>query len=216
MTNNDPLVNAERTARRYWNVDGLAEIYAGVFFLLVPLLNLFWQRTSIGPAWRVLGGLTVMTCTLALSRTILIVIRRRLTYPRTGYVSFRRPRRGKEAAGTALILIALAAIFVLMAFTTNWLGGLTAISGITIGVIDLYLGRMTDLPRFYFLAGLSIAAGIVLGLVEPTFIPFFPMEGAMEVSAYLFGIIGAGYLITGGITLVRYLRENPAPAPEPA
>jgi len=38
----------------------------------------------------------------------------------------------------------------------------------------------------------------------------------MEVSAYLFGIIGAGYLITGGITLVKYLRENPAPAPEHA
>ena len=214
MTNNDPLVNAERTARRYWNVDGLAEIYAGCFLLMV--LNFLWQHTSIAPAWRALGGLIALTSVVALSRTIIIAIRRRLTYPRTGYVSFRRPRRGKEAAVIALILIALVAIFVFMALTTNWLGGLTAISGITIGVIDLYLGRMTDLPRFYFLAGLSIAAGVVLGLVEPTFVAFFPMEGAMEVSAYLFGIIGAGYLVTGGITLVKYLRENPTPAPEHA
>jgi len=45
MTSNDPLVNAERTARRYWNVDGLAEIYAGCFFLLAPLLNFVWQHT---------------------------------------------------------------------------------------------------------------------------------------------------------------------------
>jgi hypothetical protein len=200
MTSNDPLVSAERTARRYWNVDGLAEIYAGCFFLLVPLLNFLWQHTSIAPAWRALGGLLAMTSVVALSRTIIIAIRRRLTYPRTGYVSFRRPRRSKEAAGIALILIALVAIFVFVALTTNWLGGLTAISGITIGVIDLDLGRMTDLPRFYFLAGLSIAAGVVLGLAEPTFIAFFPMEGAGEVFAYLFGVIGAGYLITGGIT----------------
>jgi len=153
---------------------------------------------------------------VTLSRTIIIAIRRRLTYPRTGYVSFRRPRRGKEEAGIALILIALVAIFVFMALTTDWLGGLTAISGITLGVIDLYLGLTADLPRFYFLAVLSIAAGVVLGLAEPTFIAFFPMEGAGEVFAYLFGVVGAGYLITGGITLVKYLRENPAPAPEHA
>jgi hypothetical protein len=216
MTTNDPLVNAERTARRYWNVDGLAEIYAGCFFLLVPLLNFLWQQTSIAPVWLALGGIGALTCIVALNRTIIIAIRRRLTYPRTGYVSFRRPRRGKEEAGIALILIALVAIFVFMAFTTDWLGGLTAISGITIGVIDLYLGRMTDLPRFYFLAGLSIAAGIILGLVEPTFGPFVPMGGAMEVFAYLFGIIGVGYLITGGVTLVKYVRENPTPAPEHA
>jgi hypothetical protein len=75
---------------------------------------------------------------------------------------------------------------------------------------------MTDLPRFYFLAALSITAGVVLALAEPTFVAFFPMVGAIEVSTYLFGIIGAGYLITGGITLVKYLRENPAPAPEHA
>jgi len=211
MTTNDPLVNAERTARRYWNVDGLAEIYAGCFFLLVPLLNLVWQHTSIAPVWLALGGIVALTCIVALSRTIIIAIRRRLTYPRTGYVSFRRPRRGKEEAGIALILIALVAIFVFMALTTDWLGGLTAISGITIGVIDLYLGLTADLPRFYFLAVLSIAAGVVLGLAEPTFIAFFPMEGAGEVFAYLFGVIGAGYLITGGITLAKYLRENPAP-----
>jgi cobalamin synthase len=91
-----------------------------------------------------LSGLIALTSVVALSRTIIIAIRRRLTYPHTGYVSFRRQRRGKEAAVIALILIALPAIFVLMALTTNWLGGLTAISGITIGVIDLYLGRMTD------------------------------------------------------------------------
>jgi hypothetical protein len=216
MTRNDPLVSAERAARRYWNVDGLAEIYTGCFFLLVPLLNFLWQHASIAPVWLALGGLVAMTCTLALSRTILIAIRRRLTYPRTGYVSFRRLRAGKEAAGMALILIAVLAIFVLMALTTDWLGGLTAISGLTIGVLDVYLGRIMGLPRFYFLSALSIAAGALLGLAEPTFVAWFPMEGAGEVFSYLFGIIGAGYLVTGGITLVKYLRENPAPAPEHA
>jgi hypothetical protein len=216
MTCNDPLVNAERAARRYWNVDGLAEVYTGCFFLLVPLLNFIWQHASIAPTWLALGGPAVLTCSVAVRRAIIIVIRRRLTYPRTGYVSLRRPRRGKEVFGIVLILVASLAIFVFMALTTDWLGGLTAISGLAIGALNIRLGRVMDLPRFYFLGALSIAAGALLGLAEPTFVAFFPMEGAGEVFAYLFGIIGAGYLITGGITLWKYLREYPAPSQEHA
>ena len=216
MTCNDPLVNAERAARRYCNVDGLAQIYVGCFFLLVPLLNFIWQHASIAPAWLALGGLAALTCGVAVSRTVIIVIRRRLTYPRTGYVSFRPPRRGKEAFGIALILIALLLISVFMALTTDWLGGLTAISGLVIGGLDIHLGRMAGLQRFYFLGALSIAAGALLGLAEPTFVAFVPMEGAGEVFAYLFGIIGAGHLMTGGTTLWQYLRDNPAPSQEHA
>jgi hypothetical protein len=216
MTCNDPLVNAERTARRYWNVDGLPEIYTGCFFLLVPLLNYLAQRAPIAPARLAMGGLAALTCGVALSRTVIIVIRRRLTYPRTGYVSFRRTRRGREVAGIALVLSALLAIFVFMALTTDWLGGLTAITGLAVGVINIYLGRMIGLPRFYFLGALSIAAGALLGLVQPTFPAFFPIEGAAEVFAYLAGTIGAGYFISGGTTLWKYLRENPAPSQEHA
>jgi hypothetical protein len=211
MTCNDPLVNAERAARRYWNVDGLAEIYAGCFFLLVPLASFSLRRVSIAPVWLALAGIVVLVCSLALSRTVITVIRRRLTYPRTGYVSFRRARRG-ETVGIGVILISLLAILILMALTTNWSGGLTAISGLAIGLLDIHFGRMTGMPRFYFLGGLSIAAGTLLGLAEPTFTVFFPM-GAF---ALLLGIIGAGYLVTGGITLWKYLGENPAPSQEHA
>lgn len=216
MTGDDPLLNAERTARRYWNVDGLPEIYTGCFFLLAPLLNFLWQRASIAPAWLALSGLAALACGVALSRTVIIVIRRRLTYPRTGYVSFRRARPGSEATGIALILIALLAIFVFIALTTDWLGGLTAISGLAIGAINIHLGRRMALRRFYFLGALSIVAGALLGLAEPRFVIWFPIEGAAEVFAYLAGIIGAGYFINGGITLWRSLRENPAPSPEHA
>jgi hypothetical protein len=198
-------------------VDGLPEIYAGCFFLLAPLLNFLWQRRApIAPAWLAIGGLAALTCGVALSRTVLIVIRRRLTYPRTGYVLFRRPRRSAEAIGIVLILIALLAIFVFIALTTDWLGGLTAITALAVGVINIHLGRMMGLPRFYFLGALSIAAGALLGLAEPRFVIWFPIEGAAEVFAYLAGIIGAGYLITGAITLWKYLRENPAPSQEHA
>ena len=66
---------------------------------------------------------------------------------------------GKEAFGIVLISIALFAILVFMALTTDWLGGITAILGLTIGGLDIHLGPMTGLSRFYFLGALSIAAG---------------------------------------------------------
>jgi hypothetical protein len=87
---------------------------------------------------------------------------------------------------------------------------------LVVGVINIHLGHMMGLPRFYFLGALSVAAGALLALAEPRFVPFFPIEGAAEVFAYLAGVIGAGYLITGGITLWKYLLENPAPSQEHA
>jgi len=68
---------------------------------------------------------------------------------------------------------------------------------------------MTGFSRFYFLGALSIAAGTLLALAEPTFVASFPMEGAAEVFTYLFSIIGAGHLITGGTTLWKYLVKIP-------
>src|SRR5712692_8096553 len=210
MTRNDPLVTAERAARRYWNVDGLAEIYTGCFFLLVPLLNLLWQSAGIQPLWLALGGVALSVASVAVSRPIIVAIRGRLTYPRTGYASFRPPRRITDAPGIALILSGLIAIFVLMAITTDWIGGLIAVTGLTLGVIDIHLGRIMDLPRFYFLGAFSIFAGAVLGLLQPTYPPFFPFGYAGEAFSLLFGALGIAYLISGGITLWKYLRANPA------
>jgi hypothetical protein len=209
MTGNDPLVTAQRTARRYWNVDGLAEIYTGCFFLLVPLMNYLWQSASIQSLWLALGGVAVFMAGVAASRPIIITIRARLTYPRTGYVSFKPPRRIMDAPEMALILSGLIAIFVLMAITTDWIGGLIAVAGLMLGLIDIRLGRIMDLPRFYFLGGFSIVAGAVLGLLQPTYPPFFPFGYAGEAFSLLFGAIGIAYLVSGGITLWKYLRANP-------
>jgi hypothetical protein len=215
MTGNDPPVTAERAARRYWNVDGLAEIYTGCFFLLVPLLNLLWQ-SSIRPVWLALSGLAMLMAAVAASRPILITIRGRLTYPRTGYVSFKRPCRILDAPGIAVILSGLAAVFAVMAITTDWIGGLTAVTGLTLGVIDIQMGRTLGLPRFYLLGVVSICAGAVLGLLQPTYPAFFPFDYAWEASSILFSTVGVAYLISGGITLWKYLRENPSRLQEQA
>ena len=216
MTHNDPLARAQRSASRYWNVDGLAEMYAGFVFLLVPFLNFWSRRLPISPVWFVTGNVLACMILVVVSRPIIVAIRRRLTYPRTGYVLPGRRRRIGDAQGIALTVVTLAAIVALMANTTDWFGGLIAICGLVAGIIDIHLARVTGLARFYFLGALSIVAGAGLALAQPALPAFAPEEYFAEAFSLLWGIIGAGYLITGGMTLWKYLRAHPATPAETA
>jgi hypothetical protein len=205
MTGNDPLVAAQRAAERYWNVDGIAEIYVGCLFLLVPVLTFCSEHLPYGPLWFGLGFPIALMGGIAIGRPVIVAIRRRLTYPRTGYVAIRR--RPTDAAGIALTLVALAAIAVLIATKGDWSAGVYAATGLISGVINIHLARSMGLARFYFLGIVSIAAGAALALADPR----VPLGMSL-----LWGVVGVSCVMTGGITLRRYLRTNPAPPPEQA
>jgi hypothetical protein len=138
-------------------------------------------------------------------RPIIVAIRRSLTYPRTGYVALRR--RPNDAGGIALTLIAAAAVVFLVATKGDWSAGVYAATGLISGVFNLHLGRSMGLARFYFLALVSIATGAGLAVADP------PVPLGMIV---LWGVVGIGCLMTGGITLRRYLRANPVSPAERA
>lgn len=198
MAVNDPLVDAQRAAGRYWNVDGIAEIYAGCLFLLVPVLTLCSAYLPYGNLWFGLGFPVGLMGGIFAGRPVIAAIRRRLTYPRTGYVALRR--RPTDAAGVTLTLVVVAVIVFLVATKGNWSAGVYAATGLISGIFNLHLGRSMSLARFYFLGLVSIATGAVLAVADP------PVSLGMSV---LWGVLGVGCLITGGITLRRYLRANP-------
>ena len=90
----DPSVEAGRRAARYWNIDGLAELYVGMVWLFVPLF-IYGGRICpsvavacaliIGGRWRwmaaILGG-----------KRVISAVKSRVTYPRTGYVACAKPK----------------------------------------------------------------------------------------------------------------------------
>jgi hypothetical protein len=205
-----PLEDAQKRTRRYWYEDGLSELASGVVICLMALVNLSialfappaWQGrlSAIGLPLIVIGG-------VILSRLLVERLKERLTYPRTGYLSYPRPKPSRRflAAGIAIgvALIVTITNTLLSAAQTERL--IPALTGLISALLILWIGMQAGLVRFYGLAVWQFAFGLLgsrLNLPAPYDLVLF------------FGALGVGLLISGGVTLLRYLRTNPLPPPD--
>jgi hypothetical protein len=77
------------------------------------------------------------------------------------------------------------------------------LTGILVGAILIFLqGRRSGLERFYVLGGISIMLGIALALSG--------LPDGYSLGMF-YGLMGVCFLISGGLTLRLYLKENPLP-----
>jgi len=210
MMKNDIDKVIQRT-HRYWYEDGLNEIATGCIFVVCGLF-LFIMRfvRPISPlACIVAIGFTILVAFggLAASRAVKAV-KNRITYPRTGYVSYRRPegnrRRRLIVAGLGVALGALG-IALSIAGAPTWLVSMPMAHGLIIGACLLYLGHRLGLARFYVLALVSVLVGVVAALGG--------FDDALGSAAY-FGEMGFVLTASGLFTLRAYLRQTQSPIEE--
>ncbi|GAP09087.1 hypothetical protein BECAL_00226 [Bellilinea caldifistulae] len=202
-----PLETAQKRTRRYWYEDGLSEMAAGAVILLMALINL--AIALLAPAgwkgWLSAVGLPVMVIGGGvLARLLVARLKERLTYPRTGYIRYPRPKPTRRflsagiAIGVALIVTIMSAWF--SAAQTERL--IPALTGLLTAILILSIGASIGLVRFYLLAVWQFGFGLLgsrLNLPAPYDLVLF------------FGALGIGLFISGGITLLGYLRNNPLP-----
>ncbi len=96
-TNVDEVI---RKTKSYWYEDGLAEILAGLFFVAVCLLLLADWQTPAGSPWKAAWSPLLMVFTLVWvvgGRKAIGWLKERITYPRTGYVAYKRVQGSKAA-----------------------------------------------------------------------------------------------------------------------
>lgn len=202
----DKMLNqvTKRTAR-YWYVDGLAEIGTGLLFLALAVFYLVLSGFQA-------DGITALAVGLGQPLIILLGIfgiakavrffKTRITFPRTGYVSYRRDaqdKRRKRVLKAGVISAIVAAALVLMVtqaeITTIWL-----VAGVLGALVPVLLGYRLGLPRFYLLAGwmvaLSVALNFLRGLPE------------MRYAVLFYGGIGLFVMLLGVFTLLRYLAQT--------
>ena len=150
------------------------------------------------PALLISGGL--------LSRRMVAAGKDRLTYPRTGYVAYRKPKRSLGwRAGILAMFVAL--MFVIVARRVELaLSWLLLIEGLVIAAGMAYPAYKFGLLRFYGLACLSVLAA--LGAAAAT-------HDADLGNAIYFGVVAVGLLVSGGLTLVGYLRQTRPPEEDP-
>ncbi len=189
---------------RYWYDDGLAEIAGGCLFVAIGLLFLAEALLPPGllPSLSAIGLPVVAVGGTLLAGRVVRALKMRLTYPRTGYVSYRPAGKSRLLRGmvTGALAGMLAAVFATVHATRAWI---PAMQGLAIGAGWLYLAYRVDGARF---CGLAVVSGLIgtaaaLGNLGDTL-----------GSGVYFAAMGVATAASGAMALRAYFRQTRAPA----
>lgn len=187
----------DRRVLQYSMVDGLYELAMGSMFLFLAVAVLLGITfPDIFPALMFLPVfLGIVLVTSSVSR-----LKRRLTYPRTGYATSRYPRYLKPLVFFGLVfasgLLILLPLFVpRLQLTVDQAFFLFV--GVLITGMLLWLGA--GLARFYVLAAISFFLSVAL--------IWLPLESSIEYLTYSI-TMGLLLIASGAFTLSRYLSKN--------
>lgn len=187
--------------------DGIGEMLYGIIFMLIGLV-LFGEATLKPPFphfWTIAFILAAWIPFL-LSRWLVPALKKRLVFPRTGYVVSRKLR------GRLLWLVLSVAAVV------SGVGGFVAafmlrahpaarawspvILGIEVGGWLLFMGFRFEMRRYLLLAGFSLLAGVAGSLTG---------MGADRGSAVYMAAMGLALVVSGALALRANLRQVPGP-----
>jgi len=197
MATKQTLAPLERKVfRSYWQ-DGMIDILAGISSIL------------IGLGWLVdLFPITLGVPVLAI--TAWIGIRRKVTEPRLGHVSFSSKRRRDMIHGWIAVL-SLGLVVGGNLVTRIWIGGshssasqwfAPAIPAMIVAAMSLSCAAALGLWRFVFYGVIFAASGLAIAEVRAE--PWW-------------GLVVGGVMVAccGGILLLRFLRTFPVPMQHP-
>lgn len=193
------LKQVERNLFHDFFEDGLIDMMFGVYFLFVGLL--LPQH----------GGLVAFPILLIVFfAPLLQALKKRFTYPRTGYVAFRQGDPGPVPwfilGSLVLGLVALVAVLVAVGVITDpgrWYRWMPIFFGIWLAGMFLGLGLRGRLLRYHVVAGVALAGGPLAALL--------PLNGKLANVGLFFAAVGAVLLACGIVAFVRFLRNYPIP-----
>lgn len=194
-----------KRTQRYFYEDGIWEIGFGlVNFLLAAFFLIASSIDWVGPLALVIALLQmgVVVGSYLLINRVVRYLKERITYPRTGYVSYRKPAaraRLKRIGITALISCSLAALVSIIATIRMMENAMPLVIGIMMAAALVYLGVRLNFLRLYFIAGFVLVLGYLLSLVS---LP------SMKSTSVFFGGLGLLLIVSGGLTLLDYMRRT--------
>jgi hypothetical protein len=198
----DPTQPFIRRAQSYWYTDGLAEI--GLAFISLVLSMYFYGQAILPPGswfYRILdvGFLLILLGTGILVRKLILKLKTRLTYPRSGYVSYRAPKTYHLIGATLLAMLIGAVLVALFSSVEDIEAYMPAVTGILIGAAVTYFAFRSGPLRFYVLAALSALLGTGLSLSG---------TGDIYGLSLYYGLMGLGLLISGLLVLRDFLLKT--------
>lgn len=223
---NDEIQNYMARPKRYDNIDGTGEMFMGLMLLAFALLGYLQGVLPAHSIWRsnALAGLVFMYAVLipvlGLGFVLQRVVKKRITWPRTGYVAYARDKKTllKGMFAIGLIAAVIGAV-IAVSFTSLMLLGKKhpiAISFSRVGylafwvpVYAFWVYRMGRGQPWKWLVVLFMALGlVVIGLtISGNFV-----DHSWPVTLF----VGLVWFFSGGATLVSYLRHTQPPDKETA
>jgi hypothetical protein len=198
----------EQRVKRYWYSDGLGELIGGGMFLLIA--SYFTAQQYFGtesPAGGLLQAAFVFILIggVFLARRLVNAMKARITYPRTGYLEYRVNDRNTilKRILAALVAMAVAFVAIVVARRFDTIDAMVAVTGVLVAVIFIVKqGWSSGVGRFYFMSAASLVLGGVLSISG--------FDRGYNLGLF-YGLMGIAFLTSGGLTLRRYLNENPKP-----
>jgi hypothetical protein len=203
MTSEIDIRELERRPRRYWNIDGIPELVLGVVWVLWGVALLVGEALPRGAAWRVywmvmpavlvLGGMAANQITKALKR--------RVTYPRTGYVELPAPTAAVRGGAAAIAVGAAAVVagLILKGRTTGAEHTAPVAIGLLFSLAFLIASVRERAPHLLALAGVALMLGIAVATLG---------LGWSGLN-WLLVAMGVASTAVGGWRLRRYVRAHP-------
>lgn len=192
------LRQIERNLFRDYCQDGLADTAFGAYFLLIGLL------LPVGA----LAPFVVFAA--AFFVPVVLALKKRFTYPRTGYVELRQSDLqplplfifGSLVLGLVALVTTLIATGVI-AQPDQWYRWMPILFGTWLAGVFLGLAVRVGLPRYYVVAVVALGSGPTCALL--------PLTGKLANIGLFFTVVGVVQLAWGAATFVRFLSRHPLP-----
>lgn len=201
----DEKINLEGIEQRAWREsmqDGLEMIMIGVI-LLGTSAHYFSSSASI---------FFTTIFPLIMARPVIEAVRRRYTYPRTGYVKVQADDGKKTAKGIFLFMAVVVAV-IAVALYIIFGSGLwppyvfyqvaPAFMGAMILGAMIYTKSKSGDPRYHLYGLIALAGGIAFSIHR-----FAPVKSG--ITLYLL-FVGGVFLLSGLVQFATFLREHPLP-----
>jgi hypothetical protein len=197
-----------KRTKRYWYVDGFSEIGVGLLLIMIILFNYLSslvQQQVLQILLIVVGLPAVIVLGSRVLSRVVVKLKERYTYPRTGYVAY----QGKTGSRRWKRVLLAGTLGLLVGALTSLLSGSLPIIYQQIVVTFMiassyiYIGYSIGLKRFYWIAATTIVLGLGLSLVKMA-----------EIKYFLTFFIGQGLIwIASGLAALRqYFGSTQPPA----
>ncbi len=206
----DDLQKSKIRSVSYWFVDGLPEIGTGSVITLMGVLFYILTQVPQGSAWVWIIGTgqpIIILGALFIASRIVRYFKERITFPRTGYVSYPKPKVDSRIKRGLLAAVVAASVSLLITLLSGKLEPRYVPLFIdTLSCLAIVTGGFNyGLKRFYVLGVVALLTGFVLYLLN------LPQE---INSALIFISFGLSFIISGVITLNHYLNTTEPVLPE--